>query len=177
MIEMTIDNVLVSEVNDARVVMLKESGGDRYLPLFVGPAEANAITVRLQNIRMPRPLTHDLVKSVIESLGASVDSVMVTELEDNVYHGSMVLSRQGQQFHIDSRPSDCMALALRFGVPIYVNESVLIEAAMVIDPESGELKPHQEVPDYRSPTKEPEQPPDAFREVIEGLDLQDMDDQ
>ncbi|MFO8101948.1 MAG: bifunctional nuclease family protein [Dehalococcoidia bacterium] len=167
MIEMKVENILVSTVNDSRVVLLKEAEGERYLPLWVGAAEANAIALKLENVEVPRPLTHDLAKSVIESLGASVEEVLVTELREEIFYGIMVLNRSGQELRIDSRPSDCMAIALRFDAPIYVEEPVLDEAAMVLDPETGELRPASEFTGYKPSEEVPEKPPEAFREVLD----------
>jgi len=164
---MKIENIMVNTINDSRVVLLKEDEGERYLPLWVGAAEANAIALKLENVEVPRPLTHDLAKSVIESLGASVKQVLVTELREEVFYGIMVLNRAGQELRIDSRPSDCMAIALRFKAPIYVEEPVLDEAAMIIDSETGELKSVHELPGYNSANKVREQPPEAFREILD----------
>ena len=167
MIEMRVESILVGAANDSRIVLLKEENGERYLPLFVGPAEANAIALKLDNVEMPRPLTHDLTKAVIERLGASVEQVIVTELNDDIYYGMMIMNQFGQEIRIDSRPSDCMALALRFEVPILVNEPVLDEAAMIIDPRTGELRPFKEVPGYFPDEKSQVELPDAFREAFE----------
>jgi len=173
MIEMKVENILVNTTNNSRVVLLKEDTGERYLPLFIGTAEANAIAIAIENVDMPRPLTHDLAKSIIENLGASLDQVVITELRDDVFYGIMVLHKSGQELRIDSRPSDCMAIALRFNAPIYVDEPVLDQAAMVIDTETGELKPVADLPGYWPAKRETDQPPEAFREVLEELDLGD----
>ena len=167
---MKIENILVSPANDSRIVLLKEEDGERYLPLFIGPAEANAIALKLENVHVPRPMTHDLTKSVIEKLGASVEQVVVTELNDDVFYGMMVINQSGQQIRIDSRPSDCMALALRFEAPIYVNEPILDEAAMVIDDQTGELRPIRELPGYWPERRQQVDLPDVFLEAFEELD-------
>ncbi len=164
---MKVENILANSINDSRVVLLKEENGERYLPLWVGTAEANAIAIKLENVEVPRPLTHDLVKSVIETLGASLEQVLVTELREDVFYGVMVLSHFGQELRIDSRPSDCMAIALRFKAPIYVDEMVLDKAAMILDPETGDLRPDRDLPGQQPTGGIQEQPPEAFREVLE----------
>lgn len=176
MIEMKVENILVSPANDSRIVLLKEEDGERYLPLFVGPAEANAIALKLENVDVPRPMTHDLAKVVIERLGASVEQVIVTELNGDVFYGMMVVNQFGQEIHIDSRPSDCMALALRFNVPIYVNEPVLDEAAMVIDDQTGELRPVRDLPGYRPERGQQVDLPDVFLEAFEDGEEENRDE-
>ncbi|MFO8009508.1 MAG: bifunctional nuclease family protein [Dehalococcoidia bacterium] len=172
---MTVESILVSSANDSRIVLLKEGDGERYLPVFVGTAEANAIALRMENIDPPRPLTHDLIKLTFESLGASVDQVVVTELRDDVFYGSLIFRQQGQQFSVDSRPSDCIAIALRFDAPIFVNEPVLDEAAMGVDPQTGYLRPYEELATIEHAGDKAEEMPPAFREVIEDLDMGDID--
>ncbi len=167
MIEMKVENILVNSISESRIVLLKEEDGERYLPLWVGAAEANAIALKMENVEVPRPQTHDLVKSVIESLGASVEQVLVTELRDDVFYGVMVLNHSGQELRIDSRPSDCMAIALRVKAPIYVEDRVLDEAAMILDPETGDLRPARDLPGQYPSGGKQGQPPEAFREVLE----------
>lgn len=176
MIEMKVENILVSPANDSRIVLLKEENGERYLPLFVGPAEANAIALKLENVQVPRPMTHDLAKAVIEKLGASVEQVIVTELNGDIFYGMMIVHQFGQEIHIDSRPSDCMALALRFGVPIYVNEPVLDEAAMVIDDQTGELRPVRDLPGHWPKSSQQVDLPDVFLEAFDDLEKEDSDE-
>ena len=115
MVEMTIDSIRVSLTNYQRVVILKEKGAGRYLPIWIGPAEADAIAVRLQEVTVPRPLTHDLLRSVIDALGATIDSIIVSDLKNDTFYARLVLKVDGGQMEIDSRPSDAIALALRFG--------------------------------------------------------------
>ncbi len=128
MIEMVIDSIRISL--SGRVVILKEKEGDRYLPIWVGPDVADAIAVKLRNVVLSRPLTHDLLQSVLSAWGASVDCVAVTELEADTFHAKLVLSINGSKLDIDSRPSDALALAVRVESPIYAAESVL-EAASI----------------------------------------------
>ena len=125
MIEMTIDSVRVSLMNYQRVVMLKEKTIDRYLPIWIGAFEADAIMQKLQGVNVSRPLTHDLLRLVIDTLGASVNSVIVTDLKNDTFYAKINLDVDGGQMEVDSRPSDALALAVRVKAPIYVEESVM----------------------------------------------------
>jgi bifunctional DNase/RNase len=171
-VEMTIESIRVSLMNYQRVVILKEKDAERYLPIWIGPAEAEAIAVRLQEVQVPRPLTHDLLRSVIDSLGAQVVSVVVNDLASDTYYARIVLDVSGRSVEIDSRPSDAIALAVRARVPIYADESVLDKAGVKITEDesaAGELE-------LTAPIKEEElERMSAFREFIEGLDLDDFD--
>jgi bifunctional DNase/RNase len=168
MVEMTIDSIRVSLMNYQRVVILKEKGSNRYLPIWIGPAEADAIAVKLQNIQLSRPLTHDLLQSVISSLGASLDYVVVCALKDDTFYAKLALSIDGVQLDIDSRPSDALALAVRTGAPIYAEEWVLEKAGIILEEEttknvSQEKTDEQE---WRGLS--------AFKNFIETLDLEDF---
>ena len=137
MVEMTIDSIRVSLMNYQRVVILKEKGTNRYLPIWIGPAEADAIAVKLQNVELSRPLTHDLLQSVISTLGASVDYIVVSGLKEDTFYARLALSVDGVKLDIDSRPSDALALAVRVGAPIYAEESVLEKAGIILEEETG----------------------------------------
>jgi len=168
MVEMTIDSIRVSLMNYQRVVILKEKGTNRYLPIWIGPAEADAIAVKLQNVELSRPLTHDLLQSVISTLGASVDYIVVSGLKEDTFYASLALSIDGVKLDIDSRPSDALALAVRVGAPIYAEESVLEKAGIILEEETG--KPVSE-------TKVDEQELrglSAYKDFINTLDLEDF---
>ena len=174
--EMTIEGIRVNLANYQRVVILKEKDADRFLPIWIGPAEADAIAVRLQDVSVARPLTHDLLRDVLEKLGAEVDSVVVNDLEDDTFFARIMLRVNGERMEVDSRPSDAIALAVRAQVPIYAEESVLDKAGVLLDKdgqpvEGGTLqqKPTSKV------NEEELQRMSAFREFIEGLDLDDFD--
>lgn len=119
----------------AYALVLREIEGPRRLPIVIGPAEAQAIVTELEGHRPPRPMTHDLIKSVIESLGAQLREVLITSLNEGTFYATLVLEYGGQE--IDARPSDAIALAVRFGAPIYVSEDVLRAAGFSTD-ESGD---------------------------------------
>lgn len=137
MIEMTIDSIRVSLMNYQRVVILKEKESDRYLPIWIGPAEADAIAVKLQDVSVPRPLTHDLLGNVIAQLGGTVQSIIVNDLTNDTFFAKIVLNIDGRTLEIDSRPSDAIALAVRSKVPIFAEENVLSKAAIFLDKETG----------------------------------------
>lgn len=176
MIELTIESIRVSLMNYQRVVILKEKESDRYLPIWIGPAEADAIAVRLQEVAVARPLTHDLLRSIIDSLGASVDYVIVNELSNDTFFARIMLQIDGRIMEIDSRPSDAIALAVRVQVPIYADESVLEKAGVKLDQEGQALEAitgeTREATTEVSPEELEKLSP--FRDVIEGLDLEDF---
>src|SRR4030066_697617 len=113
MIEMTIDSIRVGLMNYQRVVILKEKLADRYLPIWIGPAEADAIAVKLQGVSVPRPLTHDLLRSVIEALGANINSIVVSNLKNETFYAKLILNITEGQREGECRPSDAPALAGR----------------------------------------------------------------
>ena len=115
--EMTIDSIRVSPMNYQRVVILKEKDADRYLPIWIGPAEADAIAVKLQDLSVPRPLTHDLLRTVIDTLGGSVQHIMVSDLQNDTFFAKITIQTNGSTTDIDCRPSDAVALAVRARCP------------------------------------------------------------
>ena len=131
MIEMTIDSIRMSLMNYQRVVILKEKGGERSLPIWIGPAEADSIALKLQDVQVPRPMTHDLLRSAIEALGTAVNSIVVNDLQNDTFYARILLIVDGRDMEIDSRPSDAIALAVRVEVPIYADESVLEKAGIL----------------------------------------------
>ena len=122
---MVVDSVRVTIVDQSRVVILRTEDSQRFLPIWIGRFEAHAIAVKLQEVSLPRPLTHDLLGSVIADLGATVQRVVVTEIADGTFYGKVVLDTKGGTKEVDSRPSDAIALALRVQAPIFVEDSVL----------------------------------------------------
>lgn len=173
--EMTIESVRLSLMNYQRVVILREKDSDRYLPIWIGPGEAEAIAVRLQDVETPRPLTHDLLKSTIERLGGQVVHIIVNDLANDTFFARIVLNVNGETIEIDSRPSDALALAVRVNVPIYAEESVLDSAGVLMDLEASE-EGEGEGPEPRKPVEPAElERLGAFKDFIEGLDLDDFD--
>ncbi len=170
MIEVKIESVRVSLMSQNRVVVLREEGGQRLIPIWIGPYEADAITLQLQGMEVPRPLTHDLLKNVIETLGAEVIHIVISGLEKNTYFARIVLDVDGDTMEIDSRPSDAIALAVRTSAPIYVADEVMEHAGM--QPEE-ELNLGMAAASSELNEPEDSSPEDlgAFKDFVEGLDL------
>jgi hypothetical protein len=180
MIEMVIDSIRVSLMNYQRVVILKEKMAERYLPIWIGPAEADAIAVKLQDVTVPRPLTHDLLRSVIDVLGATINSIIVSELKNDTFYAKIILNVDGGQMEVDSRPSDALALAVRAEVPIYAEEVVLDKAGILLDKETGKLIPQEgETGEAggggKKVSEEEIKKMSAFYDFINTLDLEDFD--
>lgn len=166
--EVVIESIRVSLMNYQRVVVLKDKGSDRYLPIWIGPAEADAIAVQLQEVSVARPLTHDLLKAVIGALGAKVNAIVVNDLANDTFYARIILDVDGRRLEIDSRPSDAIALAVRVKVPIYVEEAVLDRAGIYLDQETGK-------PAETGKTEPAElEKMSAFRDFINTLDLEDL---
>ena len=139
LIEMVVESVRVHMLSSQHVVILKESGADRYLPIWIGPAEANAIAMRLQGLSAERPLTHDLMVSVLSALNSSLSRVVVTHVTEGTFHARLYLElADGSEAEIDSRTSDAIAIAVRTGSTIYVDERVLDEAGVEPEQEDGD---------------------------------------
>ena len=178
MIEMIVDSIRVSLMNYQRVVILKEKMAERYLPIWIGPAEADAIAVKLQGVTVPRPLTHDLLQSVIDTLGASVNSIIVSDLKDDTFYAQIALNVDGEQLKIDSRPSDALALAVRAEAPIYADEAVLEKAGILLDRETGKpviSEGEGDADGGKKVSDEEVRRMSAFHDFINTLDLDDFD--
>ena len=180
MVEMSIDSIRVSLMNYQRVVILKEKLAERYLPIWIGPAEADAIAVKLQGVSVPRPLTHDLLCSVIDTLGAAVNSIIVSDLKGDTFYAKVILDVEGGQMEVDARPSDALALAVRVEVPIYAEEVVLDKAGVFLDKETGKPIIQEKETDEASGkgkqiSDEELRRMSAFRDFINTLDFDDFD--
>jgi len=157
-----------------------ENTPKRYLPIWIGPAEADAIAVKLQGVNVPRPLTHDLLTSVIGTLKAGIDSIIVNDLKNDTFYAKIILNTEGEQTEIDSRPSDALALAVRVEAPIYADESVLDRAGILLDKETGKpIMDEAEMSEGKGKGKavseEEMKRMSAFYEFINTLDLEDFD--
>jgi hypothetical protein len=131
MIEVTLETIQVSLVSSHRIVVLKQVGMERYLPIWIGPCEAEAISVGVNKIEMERPLTHDLILNTMDALNAELLYIFINDLANNTFYARLLLDVEGEEVEVDSRPSDAMAIAVRVGVPIYVAEYVMDEAGVV----------------------------------------------
>jgi hypothetical protein len=180
MIEMVVDSIRVSLMNYQRVVILKEKDTNRYLPIWIGAAEADAIAVKLQGVSVPRPLTHDLLQSMVGALGAKIQSIVVNDLKNDTFFAKIMLAVDGNQMEIDSRPSDAIALAVRAQAPIFADESVLERAGIWLDKETGKLLPDETEPQKKTEGKkvneeEMKKKASAFYDFINTMDLDDFD--
>ena len=171
--ELSIESIRLSLMNYQRVVILREKDADRYLPIWIGPAEADAIAVRLQDVSVARPLTHDLLRNMIETLGARVAYILVSDLSNDTFFARIVLDVNGETVEIDSRPSDAIALAVRVDVPIYADEGVLDRAGVLLDEEGENAVPEEGAGKAVDPAELERL--GAFKDFIEGLDLSDFD--
>jgi bifunctional DNase/RNase len=152
MSEMVVESVRVHMLSSQHVVILKETERDRYLPIWIGPWEANAIAMKLQGVTPDRPLTHDLFSRTLDELGVAMRRIIVSDLADETFRARIVLELDGQTREIDARPSDAIALAIRSSVPIYATDTVLDRAGVI--PETDE-----------------EEKLEVFREFINSLDI------
>jgi len=173
MIEVNIDSVRISLMSQHRVVVLREQNSERYLPIWIGAPEADAITLRLQGVQVERPLTHDLLARSISAMGADVLYVVVSDLRSDVFYAEVVLEYNERELRIDARPSDAIALAVRTEVPVYISEKVMNEAGRMPDQDimANILEGRSE-----ASTEDAAGDEDlgAFAEFIEGLDLDDL---
>ena len=165
MVEVEIDSIRVSLMSQQRIVILKERDSDRFLPIWIGPYEAEAITLSLQDVEVARPLTHDLLRNALTELGAQVTRVDITELKENVFFARIVMQVDGEERWIDSRPSDALALAVRVHVPVFVAEEVMEEASSI--PEADlETEPSEDAP--------PDERLEVFKDFVHSLDIDDL---
>ncbi|MGQ9674549.1 MAG: bifunctional nuclease family protein [Chloroflexota bacterium] len=174
MVEMVVESVRVNLQNYHRVVVLKQKDSDRYLPIWIGNNEADAIVIQLQNVTVPRPQTHDLLKSVIIQLGARVERIVVSDLSDDVFYARILLDMNGRHVEVDSRPSDAIALAVRVKAPIFVEESVLEKAGVNLKGEDLSEVVEQSVAEQKPVTEDELKKLSAFKDFIESLDLDDL---
>lgn len=127
-VQMELKRIIINEVHDQQVVMLREVEGERSFPIVIGIFEATSIDRRVKNMPSPRPLTHDLVASVIDNMGGELQDIYISELREHTYYAKLRIRKDGELIEVDCRPSDAIALAVTARVPIYVAEDVLGEA-------------------------------------------------
>jgi len=130
-IEMTIKGLMIDPITNMPIIILRDQEGQRILPIWVGVFEANAIALQIENVQTPRPMTHDLLKNVIDDLSARVERIVVTDLKENTFYALIHLRTNGHSIEVDARPSDAIALALRTRSPIFVEEAVIQNARSV----------------------------------------------
>ena len=178
MCEVVIDSVRVSLTNQQRIVVLRDLQSDTYLPIWIGPYEAEAITIALQEIEVARPQTHDLLKNLLHMLNAHLLRVEIVGLREDVFYANLVVELNDQVVNIDSRPSDALALAVRTNVSILVSREVLDAAG---------IHPEQDIQeDENAPASTPSKPVEGeekseerlsvFEDFLENLDMNDLSD-
>jgi hypothetical protein len=180
MIEVVIDSVRVNLMSPQRLVVLREVNGDRYLPIWVGPYEAEAITVALQNVEMSRPLTHDLIRNILTTFNTHILRIEIVSLQDDIFYGNIVASQNGHEINIDSRPSDAIALAVRAHVAILVDPSVMSAASIIPEKDITEAAPGARSRDRSAapppPVDESSERLDVFKNFMDKLDFDKPDD-
>jgi bifunctional DNase/RNase len=150
-IRLALVGVRVEVPTNQPIVLLREDGGARFLPIFIGSPEATAIVYAMQGMETPRPMTHDLFKSVLDGLEVKLEKVEITELHDGTFYAEIELDRDGNRSRISSRPSDAIALAVRYGgsIPIFADEAVLDEAGVLFESDDEEQEVENEVGQFR----------------------------
>ena len=176
MTEMVIDSIRVNIVNyQQRVVILKVKETNRFLPIWIGSSEADSIALKLQDIPVARPLTHDLLQSTIATLGATVSRIVVSDLTDDTFFAKIVLQVNGTSLEVDSRPSDALALAVRTEAPIFAHDEVIERAAVQMDEEGNPVSSQEEEEESPQPLREEElRSLSAFTDFVSTLDLDDI---
>jgi bifunctional DNase/RNase len=164
MIEVVIDSIRISLISQHRIVMLRDVDGDRQLPIWIGPCEAEAITIELQDVEIARPVTHDLLKNVIGELGGAVSHILINELRDQVFYARLFIDQNGTMQEIDCRPSDAIAVAVRAKVPIFVAEPVMDDAGILPEPDVEEEVAGEDGGNL-----------DAFKDFVDTLDFEDFE--
>ena len=184
MMELVIDSIRVSLLNHQRVVILKQKEIDRYLPIWIGPPEADAIAVRLQEVSVPRPLTHDLLYNSIKDLDGVIDHIIVSSMENDTYYATIVVRQGDKVVEIDARPSDALALAVRASVQIYAAPEVMEKCGVRLDKDSGLAVVGEDAMSGNTSAQRQAGGPvgeeeakklSVFSDFIESLDLGDMD--
>ena len=175
MIELEIESIRVKQETQQRAVVLKVKGSDTYLPIFIGPFEVESIRLKLMDVKVERPLTHDLLTSVIGEMGGQIESVIVSELKNDTFYAKILIGSGDNLIEIDARPSDAIAIAVRSNVPIFVEDEVVAQAGVVFNGDD-EFETRDEV---TRKTIDPEELESlsAFSDFIDSLDLGDLGEQ
>lgn len=173
MVEVTIDSIRVSLMNQQRIIILREVDAERYLAIWVGVYEAEHLTMALQEVEVSRPLTYDLFKNVIGSLQARLVRVEVVSLRNETFYGNIVMEADGREFNIDSRPSDALNLAIRTNVPILVSREVMDSAGII--PEEDEIQ-DEETLDGEGMDEVSEDRLSVFEDFLDHLEIDEEED-
>lgn len=180
LVQVEVASLGLDKASNTPVVILREVEGERLLPIWIGPAEASAIAMELAGIKFSRPLTHDLVSTIVGSLGSELVRVLITRVEENTYFASLVFRRNGEMIAIDSRPSDSVALALRAAAPIFASDGLLGRTPLEIDqPQDYDPTPPWMPGGDEGPIEEPAEPEgpvggEKLRDYLKSLDPEDF---
>lgn len=167
LVEMNLAGVRIEFPTNQPIVLLREAGGRRYLPIWIGQPEAASIAMVLQGVAPPRPMTHDLMRDLLQEVGVTVTSVAITELRDGTYYAVIALRRNGSDYEVSARPSDAIALAVRLGCKILASSDVLDEASVDLSDQEGEEG-------SREPSPEAEAEVERFREFLKDISPEDF---
>ncbi|NOQ97558.1 MAG: hypothetical protein GQ561_05275 [Calditrichae bacterium] len=167
MIEVNVNGIFLTQ-SQASGIILKEKNGERTLPIVIGEYEAQSIALGLENIKPPRPITHDLTLSILESCGVTMDSVLITELKNNTYYAVIRLKRKLKYWDVDARPSDAIAMAVRSTIPIFVDEDVMNVGSYEPDEEEKETKNYA----FESVTSKLDQLKSELQKAVESEDYE-----
>ncbi|MGH7910706.1 MAG: bifunctional nuclease family protein [Candidatus Dormibacteraceae bacterium] len=173
LIEVHVDSIRVHTPTGQHVVFLKEKSSERYLPIWIGPDVANAIATRITNVKPERPMTHDLMATALRELGCQVERVVVTSVADDVYYARLYARSETRAVDVDSRPSDAIALAVRFECPLYVASEVMDHAGIIPSPDEET----ETAAEDRGAEPVDEDRLTVFRNLINSLDLPDFPDE
>jgi len=175
MMELEIESIRVRQETKQRAVVLRVKESDLYLPIFIGHFEVEAIRLKLMDVEVPRPMTHDLLGSVIGNLGGSVQRIIVSELKNDTFFAKIVVDYNGNSIEIDSRPSDALALAVRTNAPIFAEDDVVEQAGVNLDAEMEESESTDDKEGASAPVAEEElERLSAYTDFIDSLDLDDL---
>jgi bifunctional DNase/RNase len=181
MVEVVIDSVRVSLMSSQRVVVLRQTDVERYLPIWIGPYEAEHITVALQEVEVSRPLTHDLLKNVFSMLNSKILRIEIVDLKEDIYYGNIVAETDGKIINIDSRASDAIALAVRAHVPVLVDRVVMEEAGIVpeknMQEEASSSEPMENLSPGADAAPEDEKRLDVFEDFLKKLGSDKSDEE
>ncbi|MEQ1857584.1 MAG: bifunctional nuclease family protein [Longimicrobiales bacterium] len=168
LVEVKVQSLALDRTTNTPVVILQEIGGDRVLPIWIGPGEASAIAMQLADMEFSRPLTHDLLCSVMKGLGGSLQKVIITKVESSTYYAELIVRRNGEVFSLDARPSDSIAVALRAAARIFAQDDLLEEATIEVADESPSTEAKGSVSSHE-PMK-----PEELEEHLRKLDPEDF---
>ena len=168
LVEVKVQSLALDRTTNTPVVILQELGGERVLPIWIGPGEASAIAMQLADMEFARPLTHDLLCSVMKGLGGNLQKVIITRVEASTYYAEMIVRRNGEVFSLDARPSDSIAVALRVAARIFAQDDLLEEAAIEIQEEGSTT------PEGKGPSQQEPMGPEELEEHLRKLDPEDF---